>query len=62
VTGFGSSYLTVADHKASVNLSVLELQQLILSDVKVRRFFKGFGSSDGEIVAFLPPDKNEGQS
>eukprot|EP01034_Spumella_vulgaris_P017844 gene17844-22769_t len=24
-----------------------------------RRFFKGFGSSDGVIVAYLPPEKND---
>lgn len=27
---------------------------------QARRFFKGFGSSDGDIVAYLPPEKNEG--
>eukprot|EP01034_Spumella_vulgaris_P023030 gene23030-29219_t len=27
-----------------------------------RRFFKGFGKSDGKIVAFLPAEKNEGLS
>lgn len=27
---------------------------------QARRFFKGFGSSDGDIVAYLPPEKNDG--
>jgi hypothetical protein len=31
-----------------------------LIGTSARRFFKGFGKSDGKIVAFLPGDKNEG--
>lgn len=27
---------------------------------KARRFFKGFGASDGVIYAYLPPEKNDG--
>ena len=27
---------------------------------KVRRFFPGYGKSDGVIIAYLPPEKNEG--
>ena len=28
--------------------------------IKARRFFKGFGSSDGTVIAHLPADKNDG--
>ena len=30
--------------------------------MRVRRFFVGFGKSDGVLVAYLPPDKNEGRN
>jgi hypothetical protein len=30
-----------------------------LIGVQARRFFKGFGKSDGTVVAYLPPEKND---
>ena len=30
--------------------------------MRIRRFFVGFGKSDGVLVAYLPPDKNEGMN